>query len=449
MPLSYRAYDLALRCLQGLSPPLGLWNRSKVGRGIRGRIVSGRALRDWGREYREEGRPVAWFHAPSVGESLQARAVMNALMELEPELQLAYTFFSPSAEEMLHRMPIHAGGYLPWDTRPEMGSLLDHLRPDLLAFTKTEVWPILVTEARNRGIPTVLVAATLPPGARRLRGPARRFLAPAFGALDRVLAIAEEDGKRFRRLGVAAEAVEVTGDPAVDSAIGRVEALDEDAPHLHLLRDAERPTVVAGSTWPADEEVLLPALRIVGKEIPGLRVVVAPHEPTPNHVEDLLQGFREMGRSAEPLSRVEEGTVEGEVDDVVVDRVGVLAELYTLGQVAYVGGGFHRHGLHSVLEPAAAGSPVLFGPRHENARAASELVDEGGGSVVRDPESLAEALARWLRDEGAREEASERARRYVERHRGAAVRSAEVLHGLLKERVGSPGKTPPEVQAPE
>jgi 3-deoxy-D-manno-octulosonic-acid transferase len=131
------------------------------------------------------------------------------------------------------------------------------------------------------------------------------------------------------------------------------------------------------------------------------------------------------------LGEVEE---RGAVDDataVVVDRVGVLAQLYTVGAVAYVGGGFGSDGLHSVLEPAAAGVPVAFGPHHANARAATDLLREGGGAEVQDPGSLSSALGRWLVDADARMSASEAARGYILRHRGAALRCAESLSSLM------------------
>ncbi len=431
MGLAYGVYDLTLRALRGLSPPLGLWDGWKVGRGIRGRLVSSVALREWSETYRDQDRPLVWFHAPSVGESLQAGAVMEALCAEEPEVQLVYTFFSPSAEGMLRKLPVHAGGYLPWDTRPEMEGLVDALRPDVLVFTKTEVWPVLAQVASEQEVPAVLVAGTLPSGASRLRWPARAFLQPAFRTLRRVCAISQEDGDRFRRLGVSPEVVEVTGDPGIDSAAARSEAADPGSAHLRpLLRDRP-PTLVAGSTWKPDERILLPALRVLRREVEGLRLVIAPHEPTPGHLSQLTGELEEDGWSVIPLSRVESSESVGGGDVVVVDRVGVLSDLYRAGDVAFVGGGFHDHGLHSVLEPAAAGLPVTFGPRHQNARAAAELEAEGGARAVGSSEELAEVLGRWLKVSEVGEEAASRARGYIERHRGAAVRTSRILKGLL------------------
>jgi 3-deoxy-D-manno-octulosonic-acid transferase len=242
-------------------------------------------------------------------------------------------------------------------------------------------------------------------------------------------------------LGAVPGRVRVTGDPGIDSAAQRVAAAAADAPYLTPFRAAPRPTLVAGSTWPADEAVLLPALaklRAAGAGVDGsgsgLRAVVAPHEPTAARVRTLLHQLAALGWKAATLADVETaGTAHG-VDAVVVERVGVLAHLYTAGTVAYVGGGFHRAGLHSVLEPAAARLPVAFGPRHGNARAAAELIAAGGAVEVADSTALAAALGLWLRDAPALDYAAGRAYGYIDAHRGAADRTAAILDDLLARR---------------
>jgi 3-deoxy-D-manno-octulosonic-acid transferase len=231
-------------------------------------------------------------------------------------------------------------------------------------------------------------------------------------------------------MGASANAVRVTGDPGVDSAASRALGADPGAAWLAPFLAEPAPTVVAGSTWPADEAVLVPALTRVRDTLAGLRLVVAPHEPDARHVPPLLRGLADAGWRCATLGQVEtRGALEG-VDAVVVDRVGVLAQLYTAGTLAYVGGGFGRAGLHSVLEPAAAGLPVLFGPRHANAPAAADLLAVGAARVVDDATSLATAVGAWLAPGGGAS-AARAARGYIEAHLGAAERSARALARLL------------------
>lgn len=424
-------YRTVLRGARAASP-LAASGDSKLARGLRGRRGAAERLAAWGREERDPSRDTAWFHAPSVGEGMMARAVMEALRARCPDVQLVYTYFSPSAVPFAHRIPADVRGYLPWDLPERVAPVLDAVEPTVLAFTKTEVWPELTAAARARAVPVVLVGGTLPAGAGRLRWPARPFLRPTFRRLERVAAVSDDDARRFRRLGVSPARILVSGDPGIDSAAERAAAADPGAPYLVPFRADPRPTLVAGSTWPPDEDVLVLAAGRVRDRTPELRLVVAPHEPDPGNVEPLLEALEAGGWRVARLGAVEEAGSARGVDAVVVDRVGVLAALYTVGTVAYVGGGFGDDGLHSVLEPTAAGLPVLFGPNHGNAPAAGRLLEEGAAREVGDARGLARALGRWLDDEDVRRRAGRRARAFIDRHRGAAERCA----GLVLEVMG-------------
>jgi len=428
-----RLYRSLSRAAWLVSPALGRGD-SKLARGVRARRYAGDRLAEWARVHRDLSRPLLWIHAPSVGEGLQAMAVVEAVRERRSDFQIVFTHFSPSAEGLAARMSADIAGPLPWDTPQEAGRSVAAVRPDVLAFTKTEVWPVLAAAARNTGATTALVAATLPPGASRLWWPARSVLRPTLSSLDLVAAVGADDAVRLIGLGAAANTTHVTGDPGIDSAAQRVGAAELAAPYLRPFATPRRPTVVAGSTWPSDETVLVPALVAVRRHHPSLRAVIAPHEPGEEAVQALeAQVQREGWRSAR-LGQVESVGTCGDADLVVVDRVGVLAGLYTVGDVAWVGGGFHGQGLHSVLEPAAASLPVLFGPRHHNARAAGELLAWGGARVVRDVDEAVSALGGWLEDADARTVSGSSGSRYIEANLGAAGRTADLLTELIRDR---------------
>jgi 3-deoxy-D-manno-octulosonic-acid transferase len=434
--MSRALYRVVQEAARALVPVLARGD-SKVARGLRARRDAHEVLARWGATTRDPRRPTLWLHAPSVGEGLQARAVLEALRARRDDVQTVFTHFSPSAEKLGRAMPADVSGYLPWDLEVPMGRVLDAVRPDLVVFTKTEVWPVLVREADRRGVPAALVAGTLPAEAGRLRWPARGFLSPTWAALELVAAIAQDDAERFVTLGVRADRVTVTGDPGVDSAAQRARAADADASYLAPFHADPRPTVVAGSTWPADDAVLLPALDVVRARVPDVRVVLAPHEPDVTYVAELRARLEDAGWSVATLTDVEASGSARDADAVVVDRVGVLAHLYTVGAVAYVGGGFGNAGLHSVLEPAAARLPVCFGPRHTNARAAGELLAAGGAREARDARGLADALATWLTKGEELHYAAVRAFGYIDAHRGAAARTADLLDQILHRTDGS------------
>ncbi|HEX2191024.1 MAG TPA: glycosyltransferase N-terminal domain-containing protein, partial [Longimicrobiaceae bacterium] len=381
MPLAESLYAAALRAA---SPALPLLARGsgKLARAVRGRRNVLDRMEAWAFTGRDPARPLAWFHAPSVGEGLQARAVVEAFRARRPDAQVVYTFFSPSAERFAGTVPAELFDYLPFDFPGDVRRALELLRPDVLAFSKTDVWPVLTREARRRGVRLAMLSGTLPGGSSRLAGPARALLGPAYRRLDRVAAISAADAERFGALGVPPERRTVMGDARFDQVWQRARGVDRGSPLLRAVAAGSRPVLVAGSTWPSDEERLLPAVRAALDAGRPLRLVLVPHEPTPGHLRASEALLDRHGLAHARLSSAEAGTDAGDV--VLVDRVGVLGDLYAAGGLAYVGGGWGTAGLHSVLEPAAFGAPVLFGPRHANAREAAELVAAGGAFEVED-----------------------------------------------------------------
>lgn len=426
-------YETALR---GVRPLLRLAApfHPKLDRGLAGRAAAVHELEEWAREAREPERPLVWMHAPSVGEALMAQAIIGALRQERPTAQILFTYFSPSAERVAARVGADQHGYLPWDLATEARRALAAIRPDLLAFVRTEIWPVLAREAKQAGVRLALVNAVLAAGSSRLRGPARFLLGPGYQRLDQVGAVAEGDAERLASLGVPPERIRVTGDARFDQVWARVAALGGEKaryerPLLHRLHDPDTTTLVAGSTWPADEALLVPACARARNKVP-LRLIIAPHEPTPDHLAGLEERLDDAGMTHARLGEVERDAVPlPEV--VVVDRVGVLAELYAVARMAYVGGGFGNAGLHSVVEPAALGVPVLFGPRLGNALEADDLARAGGGTTINGEAALTAAIVRLARSPVQRAEASAAALIFVRSRLGGAARNAQLLTTLL------------------
>ena len=154
--VSYRLAQLALRAF---TPVLAV-GEGKLARGLRGRRGAHERLIWWGRSVRDPDRPTVWFHAPSVGEGLQARAVMDALRRRRPEFQIVFTHFSPSASALAADLPADVADYLPWDVPSDAGVVLQALAPGLLVFTKTEIWPFTVAAASADEVPVAMIAGT-------------------------------------------------------------------------------------------------------------------------------------------------------------------------------------------------------------------------------------------------------------------------------------------------
>ena len=418
----YAALGTAAETAAAIIPAGG----GKVQRSLGARRSVLARFESWAQTGREVSRPLIWIHAPSVGEGLQARPVLEALRRRIRDAQLAYTYFSPSAERFAAGLDVDFRDVLPFDTRRAADAALDALRPSLLIFSKLDVWPQLTESASRRGIPLALISATLAAGSSRTRGLAPLLLRDAYALLDGVGAISPEDAARLIELGCRTDAVRVTGDTRFDQVIARARHADVASALLAPLRSS-RPTLIAGSTWPADEFVLFAALADRAMREAGLRTIIAPHEPTMAHVAAIQRRAASAGLRHTTLG----DPTAASADVVIVDRLGVLGELYALADAAFVGGGFHAAGLHSVLEPAAYGTPVLFGPKHGGSRDARLLLAAGAARSVANAAQLIETLYGWLIDIGARRTAGSAAKLVVEENAGATDRSVALIETLL------------------
>ncbi|MEO7361330.1 MAG: glycosyltransferase N-terminal domain-containing protein [Gemmatimonadaceae bacterium] len=393
---------------------------------------------------RDRARPLAWFHAPSVGEGLQARPIIEALQRARPDVQIAYSFFSPSAEAFAKTLNVDIENYLPFDSESDTHALINALAPTALFFVKLDVWPKLVSVAKSKEVFVGLLSGTVAPASSRQGILSRAILHDAYAALDVVGAIDAANGERLRGLGVVNNRLSVSGDTRFDQVWERAARVDRNSALLQVLR-SDRPTIVAGSTWPSDDAVLLAAFTDVKRRVANARLIIAPHEPTPEHLQPLLEWAHAQGLSVRLLKELTDASandgstiglgsnsstlspLEKAIDVVIIDRIGVLGDIYALADVAFVGGAFHKSGLHSVLEPAAYGVPVVFGPLHAMSREAGLLLEQHGARSVATREQCGAVITEWLANEGARTQSGARAKAFVQSELGAADRSLQLV----------------------
>lgn len=432
-PLVRHSYEAA-GALSRIAVALAPRGDSKLLRGITARRGLLERYEAWAAEHRDPARPLLWIHAPSVGEGLQALPVIQRIRSRRPDVQLAYTFFSPSAESFAATTGAAFHDYLPFDSSRDMRRALDALAPSVLVYSKLDVWPVLTADAASRGTKLGLLSATVPESSRRRSGVVLLALREAYRSLDAVGAISPADAERLLAMGVRGDRLGVTGDTRYDQVWGRATAPNTRRDALMEKFRDDRLTLVAGSTWPSDEKRLLDAWNRLWKEIPEVRLIIAPHELSESHLGNIERWSRASGLS---LSRTSDDTPRLESDVILVDQYGLLGDIYALADAAYVGGGFHDAGLHSLLEPAAFGTPVLFGPMHSDNRDARLLI--AGGGAIRCPGAgdITARLLAWFTNEKVRHKAGQSARRVVESGLGGADRSAELVEGLLDSHAAS------------
>lgn len=435
MTLRERAWGLAVNTLRPLLPAAGLLGPKAAGASA-GRRAASASLASWGRS-RSSPSPLLWLHGASAGELLGAVPVVERLRG-GGGLDLLVTHASPSGRDALSALrPDHAG-FPPLDTARDCRRSLRAVEPSALVFARGDLWPNLTRAAAGLDVPMGMVNATVRPGSSRLRPVVRALLRPGYARLQRVGAATGEDAGRLRRLGAREVAVEVTGDAAVDRALSEAAGAgpsgEGPAATLTRLAPAGRPVLVAGSTWPPDEEVLVGVHRRLSAGATGAPLLVlVPHEPGAGARERIRRLCRErLGREPAVWGDGEPPPASDVDDLLLVNRTGLLSRLYGAADLAWVGGGFGDDGLHSVVEPAAAGVPVLFGPRGERWEARALLERRAARRVPGDdPAEAASVLGDLLANPGLRKGMGEAARSFAEDSSGAAERGAELVAELL------------------
>jgi len=369
-----------------------------------------------------------WVHAVSVGETQAAQPLIKRLLA-EPRPQpVTVTTTTPTGSvrvgELFGGQVFHV--YFPFDLPWAVDGFLDRVRPRLLIMVETEIWPNLLAACAARGIPTLLANGRL--SARSARGYARLdgFTRETFAAIGAVAAQSEADAERFVALGAPAGRVRVTGSMKFDISIRG--SVKEQAEVLRRDWGTDRPVWVAASTHEGEEEVVLEAHRRVLATMPEALLVLVPRHP--ERFERAAQLVRRAGLAM--VRRTDRAAVTAGTAVFLGDTMGELPVFLGAADVAFVGGSLVDIGGHNVLEPAAFGVPVVFGPHMHNFAAISQLLlaaDAAG--QVGEAQGLAELVLRWLGDASERTRIGENGRRVVEANRGALDRTWQMVVELL------------------
>jgi 3-deoxy-D-manno-octulosonic-acid transferase len=424
------AYRLAARIVHRLPWPSGTLADS-----LAGRREADLNWTVWAMRNKPDG-PLIWAHAASVGEAMTLVPVVTRLRVRTGRLTVILTHTSPSLDGRQVPGFDHID-FLPLDEPGCVAAALSILKPSLLLFGRGDLWPELITQASGTGIPIAVAGAMVRAGSARLRWPARAALARVHRAVTWVGAISPEDAERWRRLGVPAERITVTGDPRHDQVVERI----PDLRPARRWRAATGPalTVVAGSTEPDDDEILAEAAANTGDQ---WRWLVIPHDGSDRRAPEVEAAFRRRGL---PVTLWDGRENPNSALVTVVSRPGLLADLYWAGDVAWVGGGGTAGLVHAVCEPAAASLPVLAGPHLGTVRDGTLLAGAGGAAAARDAEALAARLAHWAAAPEARRRAGLAARAALDA--GAAGHTAARIRQLLGRQPSQPGGGDPAGRA--
>ena len=429
MPFYYFIYDkIIFPILYLLFRIASLFNK-KVSLGIRGRKNLGKDVfllkQEIDSKYKE-GKLIL-FHAVSMGEYEQARPLVKKIKENYPDYAFGITFFSPTGIQFYKSMAgIDFVCYSPADKYKECVRFFNTLKPDIFIVVKHDIWPNMIKAAKSMRIKLVLIDATLPPHSKRLSFFAGKFFGYIFSLFDYIFPISAEDENRIKSICSNVQSSLIAGDTRFDQVVARGLKARENK-GKKIFNEKYKKVIILGSVWKSDTDNIFEGFIKILKNNPEISGIVVPHEPEEDYVHEI--GI-ELNKNNMDYDRYS-GLSKGEISHkriIIVDTVGVLAELYAYADIAFVGGSFIP-GVHNVMEPAIMGIPVLFGPKHENSFEALQLVKKGGAFKVENDDAFYKTIDMLINDTKFYDNAGIIAINYVNENIGAT----EIIYKQIKE----------------
>jgi 3-deoxy-D-manno-octulosonic-acid transferase len=431
----YFVYSLIFSIGILLTAPYYLWR-------LRGKQPPGTWGERFGRLPKQFAQPRAgsiWIHAVSVGETLAAVGLVTRLQKEFPERLVFLSHVTVAGREAGgNRLPDAAGRFfLPLDWKFAMRRVFETLKPALLVIAETELWPNLLHTAHDSGTRVALVNARISDRSYGRYRAARFLMRKVLANVDYICTQTEVDAERFRQIGARPGTIIVTGNLKFDA---QPPQLGEFAMGVDqaLKRLGRGPVVIAASTMPGEEKMLLRAWEQIRRANAQALLVLAPRHPARfDEVAQLLQEAQVsfIRRSTLGVAGEALGGQLGAPQVLLLDTIGELAGIFEIGDAVFVGGSLVPTGGHNILEPAYWGKPIFFGPYMHNFRDIAEMFVRGRGAIqLAEEADLAAAIGGVLADASKRSELGENAKSLVAQWQGATDRTLARLRILLAER---------------
>jgi 3-deoxy-D-manno-octulosonic-acid transferase len=357
-----------------------------------------------------DNKKIIWMHCASLGEFEQGRPLLEKLKTQYPDHKLLLTFFSPSGYEIKKD---YKGAdwvfYLPMDGPRNAKRFLEIVHPSLVIFVKYEFWFYYLKKVKYRNIPLLLVSALFWEKMSFFKwyGAMQRKMLSRFDHLF----VQDETSKRLLdNIGLAA-ITSISGDTRFDRVIDIAEKA-EPVPLIEKFIGNDK-AIIAGSTWPEDEEVLKKTIETIDNPYLNLKFIIAPHEISESHLTAIKETFPASIKLSE-LAAIK----RPEANILIIDNIGLLSRLYKYAHITYIGGGFGK-GIHNTLEAAVYGKPVLFGPVFHKFKEAADLISQEGAISVNNAEECIVAMKELLQDKEGRLKFCNNSRNYVYANKGA------------------------------
>ncbi len=378
-----------------------------------------------------------WFHAASLGEYEQGLPVMEKLKEQFPTYKIIVSFFSPSGYEVKKNNPIaHATVYLPLDTKANVKKFIAAINPEMVFFIKYEFWPNYLNELHKQNIPTFLISGIFRKNQAFFKWYGG-FYRNALNTFHHFFVQNNTSKELIKELGF--NNVTVSGDTRFDRVydiLNRNNQLDFIETFISNTTPIKKnTTVVIGSSWPKDEELLV---NFINQSASNVKFIIAPHNIKQDQIDQLEQAITKKtirystynSKKQHILSQSNRNNVSLDLDKYqvfIIDAIGLLTTIYSYADIAYVGGGFGNPGIHNILEPATFGVPIIIGPNYAHFAEATALVEAKGCISIKNQNELNDAFNTLLINEDERNEKGHICETFVQMNKGATTKIIDYI----------------------
>ena len=362
---------------------------------------------------------VIWMHVASLGEFEQGLPIIEKIKIKNPSHKILVTFFSPSGYEVKkNTSAADIVTYLPIDTKKNAKRFIATVNPKLALFIKYEIWPNLLRELQKNNIPALLTSAVFKKEQIYFKWYGK-FMRRSLSTFTHFF-IQDENSKSLLH-SIKLSNVTINGDTRLDR-VSEILERNNSLPFMETFKK-DQLCLVAGSTWPEDETILVDYINNSPK---GIKYVLAPHAIKPEKIMGLASSIL---KKTAIFSKIDEKTLADQ-EVLIIDNIGMLTKIYSYANIAYVGGGFAT-GLHNTLEPAVFGIPVLIGPNHDGLKAEEELISQKGILSIHDTWSFGELMKKLLESPEFIKETGEINAKYISKNKGASLQIIDYIYTLL------------------
>lgn len=379
-------------------------------------------------------RQCIWVHAASVGEIVAASPIVRELRRQMPSRPILVSVVTTAGYSMANRIMVEADAviHFPMDLPWVVSRLIKRIRPAAFVLTEAELWPNFIHTLSKQQVPIVMVNGRISDRSVKRYHYLGRILDDMLAAISLFCMQSEQDAKHILSMGADPSHVVVTGNTKFDQTYSEITSSEREELYQTFRLNSQWPVIIAGSTHPSEETLILEAFRQLKEHCPQAQLVLAPRQILrAGEVDSLLgaTGWQTVRRTA--LS-----AYDGAVDVLLLDTIGELGKLYSIGDIIFVGGSLIPQGGHNVLEPAAHAKPVLVGPHMFNFKESYALLTQRGACLtVHDADELAAVLSELLDDDGKRRQMGENALAVIGENRGASSQSAAYIKDIVQRDV--------------